>query len=90
MKHGEGNTELSLLKFLPLAYHQAISWLPPWISHLFLQWPSWGPYTFFTVGLDVIIPLSTVTNIHSHTCIYNSLQTSALNELIKNEVLFQQ
>jgi len=27
--------ELSLLKFLPLAYHLAISWPPPWISHLF-------------------------------------------------------
>jgi len=30
-KRGEGNTnspELSLLKFLPLAYHQAISWPP--------------------------------------------------------------
>jgi len=27
--------ELSSLKILPLAYHQAISWPPPWISHLF-------------------------------------------------------
>jgi len=27
--------ELSLLNFLPLAYHQAISWSPPWVSHLF-------------------------------------------------------
>jgi len=37
---GEGNTnspELSLLKFLPLAYHQVISWLPPWISNFFSQ-----------------------------------------------------
>jgi len=36
VKRGEGNTnspELSLLKFLPLTYHQAISWPPPWISH---------------------------------------------------------
>jgi len=48
----EGNTELSLLK-LPLAYHQAISWPPPWISHLFSQWPSWGLHTFFAVGLDI-------------------------------------
>jgi len=32
------STELLLL----LAYHQAISWPPPWISHLFSEWPSWG------------------------------------------------
>jgi len=31
-KCGEGNTELLLL-----AYHQAISWPPSWISHLFSQ-----------------------------------------------------
>jgi len=43
--------ELSLLKILPLAYHQAISWLPPWISHFFSQWLSWEPHTFFTAGL---------------------------------------
>jgi len=36
----------------PLAYHQAISWPPPWISHHFSQWPSWGLHTFFTAGLD--------------------------------------
>jgi len=29
--------ELLLLKILPLAYHQAISWPPPWISYLFSQ-----------------------------------------------------
>jgi len=31
----KNSPELLLLKFLPLAYHQAISWAPPWISHLF-------------------------------------------------------
>jgi len=56
VKHGEGNTnspELSLLKFLPLAYHQVISWPPPWISHLFLQWPFWGAHPFLPLGLDL-------------------------------------
>ena len=46
-----GNTnsaELSLLKFLLLAYHHSHSWPPPpWISLFFSQWPSWGPHTFF-------------------------------------------
>jgi len=45
------SAELSLLKFLLLAYHHSHFWLPPWISHLFSQWPSWGPQTFFTAGL---------------------------------------
>ena len=43
--------ELSLLKFLLLAYHHSLSWLPPWISHLFSQWPSCVSHTFFTAGL---------------------------------------
>jgi len=50
VKCGEGTTnspELSLLKFLPLAYHQAISLPPTWILHLFSQWPSWGAAHFF-------------------------------------------
>jgi len=42
--------EFSLLKFLLLAYHQAISWPPPWISHLFSQWPSWEPDTTLQLG----------------------------------------
>jgi len=49
-----GNTnsaELLVLKFLLLAYHHSHSWLPPWISYLFSQWPSWGPHTFFTAGM---------------------------------------
>jgi len=40
VKRGEGNTnspELSSLKILSLAI-TAISWPPPWISHLFSQW----------------------------------------------------
>jgi len=48
VKRGEGSTnsaELLLLKFLLLAYRHSHSWLPPWISHLFSQWPSWGPHT---------------------------------------------
>jgi len=62
VKRGEGNRnspELSLLKFWPLAYHQAISWLPPWISHRFSQWPSWGLHTFLQLDcfeLDIIYP----------------------------------
>ena len=43
--------ELSLLKFLLLAYHHSHSWPLTWISHLFSQWPSWGPYIFFTAWL---------------------------------------
>jgi len=46
-----GNTnsaELLLLKFLLLAYHHSHSWTPPLISHLFSQWPSWGPHTFYS------------------------------------------
>jgi len=38
---------LPLLKILPLAYLTTISWPPPWILHLFSQWPSSGPHTFF-------------------------------------------
>jgi len=52
----QNSPELSLLKFLPLAYHQAISWPPPCISYLFSQWPSWGAAHFFLLlgcfGLD--------------------------------------
>jgi len=53
VKHEEDSTnfpELSLLKFLLLTI-TAISWPPPWISHLFSQWPSWGPHTSFTAEL---------------------------------------
>jgi len=39
--------ELLLLKFLLSAYHHSHSWPPPWISHLFPQWSSWGPHSFF-------------------------------------------
>jgi len=48
-----GNTnsaELSLSKFLLLAYHHSHSWPPPWISHIFSQWPSWGPHPFLQLG----------------------------------------
>jgi len=71
VKHGEGSTnssELSLLNFLPLAYHQAISWPPPWISHLFSQWPSWRPHTFLQLGcfgldnITAIVELKNPTN----------------------------
>jgi len=51
VKRGEGNTnspELSLLKFLPLAYHHSHFLAAIWISHLFSQQ---GPHTFFTAGL---------------------------------------
>jgi len=49
---GNSNSaELVLLKFLLLAYHHSHSLLPSWISHLFSQWPSWGPHTFLTAGL---------------------------------------
>jgi len=47
VKRGEGNTNLPELS---LAYHQAISWPPPWISHLFSQWPSWGSHTILQLG----------------------------------------
>jgi len=43
VKRGEGNPnspELSLLKILPLAYHD--SHFLAWISHLFSLWPFWG------------------------------------------------
>jgi len=54
VKHGEGNTnspELSLLKIFP---NTAISWLPPWISHLFHTMAFFRPHLFFTVGLDIM------------------------------------
>jgi len=50
---GRGNTnstKLALLKCLLLAYHHNHSWPPPWISHLFSQWLSWGPHTFLQLG----------------------------------------
>ena len=47
--------ELSLLKFLPLSYHHSHSWPPSWILHLFSQWPSWGPHTFFTAGIRFLV-----------------------------------
>jgi len=43
--------ELSLLKFLLLAYHHSHSWLPPWISHLFFTICLLGATYFFTAGL---------------------------------------
>jgi len=43
----EGNTNLSELSLLPLACHQSMFWLPPWISHLFSLWPSWELHTLF-------------------------------------------
>jgi len=48
---GNTNSAKLLLKFLLLAYHHSHSWPPSWISHLFSQWPPWGPHTFFTAGL---------------------------------------
>jgi len=51
VKHGEGNTnspELLLLKFLSLAYHQVISWPPPWISNLFSQCLLGGRTLFYS------------------------------------------
>jgi len=42
----------SLLEFLPTI--TAISWPPPWISHLFSQWRSWGLHTLGCFGLDTL------------------------------------
>jgi len=50
---GEGNTnspELLLFKFLPIAYNQAISWPPPWISHLFHNGLLGGCTLFLQLG----------------------------------------
>jgi len=44
-------SELSLLKFLLLAYHYSHSWPPPWISHLFYNGLLGGRTLFFTAGL---------------------------------------
>jgi len=50
--------ELSLLKFLLLAYHHSHSWPPPWISHLFFKVAFLGAAHFFyswaVFGLDFI------------------------------------
>jgi len=44
--------ELSLLKFLLLAYTiTATSWSPPWILHLSFTMAFLGLYTFFTAWL---------------------------------------
>jgi len=54
VKRGEGDTnspELSLLKFLPLAYNHSHFLAATLISHLFSQQHSWGPHPFFTAGL---------------------------------------
>jgi len=50
-----------LLEFLPLVYHQAISWLPPRISHLFPQCSSWGSPLFLQLGcfgLDCVLHIT--------------------------------
>jgi len=49
-----GNTnsaELALLKILLLAYHHSHILGRHLGFHIFSQWPSWGPHTFFTTGL---------------------------------------
>jgi len=54
VKRGEGSTnspELSLLKFLPLAYHHS-HFLDATLDFTFFsQQHSWGLHTFFTAGL---------------------------------------
>jgi len=48
-------TWIFVTKILLLAYTNKV-WLPPWISHLFSQWNSWGCTLFFyswaVFGLD--------------------------------------
>jgi len=70
-------TWIVVIKILPLANRQAISWVPPWISHLFPQWPSWGPHTILQLGyfgLDSRCELawfpimSGVVSVDRHSC----------------------
>jgi len=56
--------EFSVLKFLPLAYHKATSWPPPWISHLFKTMVFLGATHFFKAGLFWI------RYIHNDACGY--------------------
>jgi len=39
-----------VIKIFSLAYHQAISWLPPCISHLFHNGLLWGDTLFLQLG----------------------------------------
>jgi len=88
VKREEGNTnspELSLLKFLLLTYHHstAISWPPPWISHLFSQWRL---HTFFNswavFGLD---DLFLYQHVNKPTRYRQNQTSSTLDLVITNE-----
>ena len=70
VKWGEGNTnstELSLLKFLQLAYHFLAGF------HIFSQQHSWRPHTVFAAGLFWIRYTITVTILMVHIYLYSYL-----------------